>query len=272
MKKLFTSVAFMLIMLMSITMTAFAADINIPSTDAKAVEDIITKLNTDKRLDVELKPNATTQDTKLIKVNGTKITFNEEAFNEATEKSKKAALKAFVKELQNSSVSEQSQQKIIDDMSLADSNVSRMLIPLVMDSTSADIYTAMRWLGPILPIVRVIFGVGAICISLFLIGSTIVDLCFIGLPIAREGLQNRGENKGGGRVPFVSSDAVSVIKETESSLDSSGGYKNAYLVYFKRRVLTYIILSICLLYLVVGELGGLIAWILSLGDGVVGGS
>src|SRR5690606_7399930 len=133
----------------------------------------------------------------------------------------------------------------------------------------ADLYTAMKWIAPLLPIVRVIFGIGALLITLLLIGTTIVDMAFIGLPIAREQLQTRQDEKGGGKIPFVSSDAVSVVRDVESSLESSRSYKNVYLLYFKRRVLTYIILSICLLYLVVGELGGLIAWLLKLGSGVV---
>jgi hypothetical protein len=202
---------------------------------------------------------------------GKGLVFNNKSFANATEKSRKDALGFFVRELQKSDVSEQTQQRVFDEMSRADSDVSRMLIPLVMSSTSADLYTAMKWVSPFLPILRLVFGIGAFCIFIFLMGSTIVDLAFIGLPIARESLQNKGEQKGG-KVPFVSSDAMSVIKETESALDSSGGYKNAYLIYFKRRALTYIILSVCVLYLVVGELGGLIGWLLSLGSGVVGGS
>lgn len=110
-----------------------------------------------------------------------------------------------------------------------------------------------------------------IIISIALIGSTIIDLAFMGLPFAREGMQNSADSKGRGRVLFVTSEAHSVIKESESSLDSSGGYKNVYFMYFKRRAMTYLILSICLLYLVVGELGGLIGWVLSLGNGIVGG-
>lgn len=199
------------------------------------------------------------------------LKFNKEAFDNGTEKSRKKVMQNLVIALRESPIEDQEQQNIVDQLSAKDSDVSRIMIPIMMDSTSADLYTALKWVSPLLPIVRVIFGIGAIAISLFLIGSTIVDLCFIGLPVMRESMTSNAEGKGG-KIPFVSSDAVSVIKETESSADSSGGYKNAYLVYFKRRVVTYIILSICLLYLVLGELSGLISWLLSLGDGIVGGS
>lgn len=223
-------------------------------------------------LKVTLQPtapeNGGTEQT-LLSYDSNKVTFNQTNFDNATPDSRKKVMSAYVQALQESAVSKQGQQSVIDGLSASSKDVSTMLIPMVMDSTSADLYTAMKWVNPILPIVRVIFGVGAICISIFLIGSTIVDLCFIGLPIAREALQNKGDQKGSGKVPFVSADAMSVIKESESSLDSSGGYKNAYLIYFKRRVLTYIIIAVCLLYLIVGELGGLISWLLSLGSGIV---
>lgn len=220
-------------------------------------------------LKVELVSTADDTSGTLLSINGNVLTFNEEVYAEATEKSKKKAMKAFVSSLQESGVSDQGQQDVIDKMSANSPDVKRMLIPLVMDSTSADLYTAMKWVNPVLPIVRLVFGIGAIVVSLMLIGSTILDLVFIGIPWARENMNNKADQKGGDKVPFVSADAISVIKESESALDSSGGYKNAYLMYFKRRVLTYIIISICLLYLVVGELGGLIAWLMGLGDGVV---
>jgi hypothetical protein len=269
------------------TIGAFAAE-SIPSTevgmipvsmgvtDAVAMKTLFISFGeppttTPVPLKVELKPQYSTEGDVLfdIEADGTVMRFSKNAFDHATESSKKRAMSIFIKGLQDSQVAPQTQQTLIDKLNGTSSNVSRMLIPLVMDTTSADIYTAMKWVKPILPIVRIAFGVGAIVVTLLLIASTIADLCFIGLPIARENIQSKGDQSKGGKIPFISADAMSVVKESEAALDSSGGYKNAYLMYFKRRVLTYIILSICLLYLVVGELGGLISWLLSLGSGVV---
>lgn len=196
------------------------------------------------------------------------IVFNKEVFDKATEDSRKKAMSAFVSSLQESAVSKQGQQTTIENMQSTSREVSAMLLPMVMDSTSADLFTAMKVVNPFLPIVRLIFGIGAIVITIALVGSTIMDLVFIGIPIFRENMQERGENKGG-KIPFISSDAISVIQETEGGTDSSGGYRNAYLIYFKRRVLTYVIIAFCLLYLVVGELGGLISWLLNLGSGLM---
>lgn len=197
------------------------------------------------------------------------LKFQVEIFQSATSESRYRALEAFVSALQESRVSPQTQQNIMDTMTAMDRDVSEMLIPIVMQATTADVYTAMKWIAPFLPFIRVIFGVGAIVITIFLAGVTIIDLTFIGLPIARESMTTRSEEKGKRKPPLVSGEALSVVKEVESSLENVGSYKNAFLLYFKKRILTYFILSICLLYLVAGELGGLIAWLLSLGKGVV---
>lgn len=258
------------------TQSAFAA--NDAPINPSNINLLCAKMETTKTatFEVDLKAGATAGETgaiptKVFTCGTTGLLFDQEAFDNGTEKSRKRVMKELVTALQTSGMEDQHQQVVIDSLSAKDSNVSRLMIPLVMDSTNADLFTALKWLGPLLPIVRVLFGVGAIVIVLLLVASTIVDLCFIGLPVMRESMNDKSEGSGK-KIPFVSSDAVSVVQDTESSKDSSGGYKNAFLTYFIRRSVTYIILSICLLYLVLGELSGLISWLLSLGDGIVGGS
>lgn len=197
---------------------------------------------------------------------GESITFHSAVYADAVPSDRREKLKLFMNKMQESNLSKQSQQAVVKRMSDSSPDVSRALIPLVMDSTQADLYGAMRVLNPFLPFIRLVFGIGAFCIFLLLMASSIVDLMFIGIPIAREGMQNRSQEKGG-KVPFLSTEAMSVVQEVEGSAGSSGSYRNPYLLYFKRRALTYIILSVCVLYLVVGELGGLVGWLLELASG-----
>jgi hypothetical protein len=117
-----------------------------------------------------------------------------------------------------------------------------------------------------MPIFRVGLGIGAIVIMLALMLSTVVDLVYIGIPIFQEKVNESSDKNHGKRKWFISHDATSVVKETGSD---TGAYQNPYLLYFKRRVFTWIILSICILYLVMGELGQVVAWLLHLGSGVL---
>lgn len=248
-------------------------DVALTASDGKAagnmLKDVKNSLVSGNKITVELKPKSSTTSTDLFVVGTDKITFNQTVFDNATEKSKREAMKVFVSAMQDSQMSSQGQQNVIDSFAASDSRVSTMLIPLVMDSTSADVYTAMKWIAPFLPVLRVILGIGAVVIFLLLFTSTVVDLCFIGIPFMRDRMNEKGEGRSNGRAPFLSIEAQSVVKEAESSLDSSGGYKNVYLMYFKRRAWTYVVLSFCVLYLVVGELGGLIAFLMNLGSGTL---
>lgn len=201
-------------------------------------------------------------------------TFNDTVFNSLEQKSQQALVTDLMRELKDSKYSATATQEFTDALSDMDSNISKLLIPFVFDDLNADMATAYKWVAPVLSVLRVILGVLAIAVLLLLVLSTIVDCCFIGLPVAREAL-TKGDNNGGAisghkKPPFVSYDAIKTINETESHLVGSGEYKNPFGVYFKRRIVTYIILALCLFYLVAGEMSGLISWLLSMVSGVTG--
>ena len=63
------------------------------------------------------------------------------------------------------------------------------------------------------------------------------------------------------RVPILY-DAKQVEYDFQRRVD--GEYKSKYFEYFKHRSLTYIILAVCITYLICGGLSGIIAYVLSL--------
>lgn len=200
----------------------------------------------------------------LVKYDGTDLLFSADNFKKANQNEAKKAMAAFINALKDSSVAEDTQQSIMDQITESDSDVSAILIPIIFDNP-ADLFTAYKWLFPFIQALRVVFGLGAILIVLLLVGSTIVDLAYIGLPVWRESVAEK--NGGSSKKPFgVSYEALSTVMEIEKTL---GEYKNAYWLYGKRRGMTYIVLAVCVLYLVIGELGGLISWVLSLVSGIV---
>lgn len=192
-----------------------------------------------------------------------KLTFYGEAFEEADRDSKSTALKKFTDAINRAKVSNTGRQNIADCFKDGSSEANNHLIGLAMNSTTADIFTALKWLAPILQFMRILIGVGAIVIVILLFASTVMDCIYIGLPMWREAQVEKGENNK----PFgVSMEAISTVKEVESNIES-GKYKNSYLLYFRRRALTYVVLAICLLYLIAGELGGLIQGLLDMVSG-----
>ena len=162
-------------------------------------------------------------------------------------------------------------QQISDGLKASGSTLSNLLISFVLGDTSADVFTAYKWVAPVLSVLRVILGILAIGIIALLLLSTVLDCVYIGIPNMRE-IGNKGDSNGGtDKKPWgISYDAYKTVMDVESNLNDKGSYKNPFFVYFKRRAMTYIILALCLFYLIAGELSGLIGWLLSLVSGITG--
>lgn len=139
------------------------------------------------------------------------------------------------------------------------------LLTSLFANTKADLFTAMKWFSPFQGTVGLILGIGVIFIILLLIASTTFDLVYIGLPMARNVMDGKADQQGKERPFGVSTDAVRVVNENESDKGSGG---NMYVAYFKKRVITYIILAICILYLVSGQLSNVIGWLLGQVSGI----
>jgi hypothetical protein len=193
------------------------------------------------------------------------LVFKEDNFKQAKPKAAKKALSAFIDSLKDSSISADTQSDIMNRIQESDPDVSAIMLPMVFDNTKADIFTAYKWVAPFLGVVRVIFGLGSIAIILFVIASTIMDLAYIGLPMWREHQEDKTGHSG--KKPFgVSYEALATVIAVEKNLSE---YQNAYLMYLKRRAITYVVLSIAILWLIAGEMSGLIGWVLNLASGVV---
>lgn len=140
------------------------------------------------------------------------------------------------------------------------------LLTSLFANTKADLFTAMKWFSPFQGTVGLILGIGVIFIILLLIASTAFDLVYIGLPMARNVMDGKAEQSGKPRPFGVSTDAVRVVNDNEGDNKGTGG--NMYVAYFKKRVVTYIILAICILYLVSGQLSNVIGWLLGQVSGI----
>ncbi len=271
-------VVLILTLMMLFSSTVFAVPINITHDNAvifdavfkeaeKAVES--DPATHDGSIQVASKDSASTTGKEIIMKwdnSNNKFEFYQDAFKKSNQKQAKNALKAFINELKDSSLTLDTQQDIMTQIQESDSDVAAIMIPMIFDESKADLFTAYKWLYPLLSILRVVFGIGSILIILLLFGSTIMDLVYIGLPVWRE---SQAE-KSGSKNPFgVSYEAMKTVKEVEKNM-GEGSYQNAYVLYFKRRALTYVVLAICLLYLIVGEIGGLVTWVLDLASGIVG--
>jgi hypothetical protein len=191
----------------------------------------------------------------------------EDEWNELRDKEKTKVLKEFVdgvKEIGD----DDAVHTFITDINEQEESVGALMLPMIMEGTKADLYKAYKVVEPFLDVLNIVLGVGCVILILLLFASTVMDLAYIGLPVWRESQAAKG---GSGKHPFgVSYEALTTVQEVEKGIGGGdGGYKNAYLLYFKRRALTYIILAICIMYLICGGISGIIAFVLSLTRGIV---
>lgn len=291
--KIFSLMTVILIMVsMMLPMTVFAAgDAIDKSTDKKVTftDSSITMDNIGKALNGSTNPayesgkvrinsgtggsgkvivNTKGEDYELILMETGVIYVNTSAFKNAKQSDVSLAMEKFTQGISDCGGNPDTVQQIMKDIQDTDSSVSSIMLPLIFNSTKGDMYAAYKIANPFLEVLSVVLGVGAVALILFLLFSTVMDLAYIGLPVWREAQANK--EGGGGKNPFgVSYEAMTTVKEVEKGL-GDGGYKNAYLLYFKRRALTYIILAICIMYLICGGLSGIIGFILSLVGGITG--
>lgn len=190
-----------------------------------------------------------------------------DGWNELKDSERTKALKEFVDAL-NETADKDALHTFMNDVQQQDTAVGSVMLPMIMEGTTADLWQAYQIVKPFLDVLNVVLGVGCVLLILLLFFSTVMDLAYIGLPVWREA---QASKEGGSKHPFgVSYEALTTVQEIEKGIGGGdGGYKNSYLLYFKRRALTYIILSICIMYLICGGISGIIAFVLNLTTGIV---
>lgn len=152
--------------------------------------------------------------------------------------------------------------------------VGTQLMNSILQNTKPDYATANRIYEPFSGIVGTCLALGAILIMAFLGITMVLDLSYIGIPAFR--MMVGGDDKGGkdGKPKFISWEAVSAVTQAEGGNGGGGqdgsGNKVAVGIYFKKRVIMLIVLGVCLLYLISGQIYTLVSWILDLVSGFLG--
>lgn len=140
----------------------------------------------------------------------------------------------------------------------------------ILKNTKPDFVTANRIYEPFSGLVGTLMGMGAVLIMAFLGLVLVADIAYITLPPIRLAYSDKARNGGGSKI--FSHDAIYAVQIAEEGGNSADGgeKKQALGIYFKRRVVMLIILGICLMYLVQGQIYTLVGYILDLVSGFLG--
>lgn len=152
------------------------------------------------------------------------------------------------------------------------------MLSTILSETTPDYLTANRIYAPFSGVIGTILGLLAVLIMAFLGVTMGLDIAYITIPavqMAFGGAENGGgqDGKGGFKASgLISAEAKAAVKAADGGggQGGSGEYKAAVGIYFKYRWKGLVLLAICLLYLVQGEIYSLIGWFLDLFGGFLG--
>lgn len=150
--------------------------------------------------------------------------------------------------------------------------VGTQLMNTLLQNTKPDYATANRIYEPFSGVVGTVLALGAILIMAFLGITMVLDLAYIGIPAFRLAMGG-GDGGKGDKPKIISHEAVSAINLAENGdggNGQNGSGKVAVGIYFKKRVIMLVVLGVCLLYLIQGQIFTLVSWILNLLSGFLG--
>jgi len=142
----------------------------------------------------------------------------------------------------------------------------------ILENTKPDWVSANRIYKPFSGIVGTVLGLIAVVGMGFLGIVLVADIFYITIPPIRMFVAAEGD-KDGTKIPvskIFSHDAMYAVQVSEDSKEGNGSPKQALGVYFTRRVPMLILLGICLMYLVQGQIYVLVSMVLDLVSGFIG--
>lgn len=165
--------------------------------------------------------------------------------------------------ISNSSMSTMSRNKLYNFIESQDESTASLVRQLSND-VNADFAEAYMMFKPFSGVLGVILGVFAIAIFVTLTMMILVDLSYIVIPTIRDFLTPSSANA---KPKFVSNEAWYAVKEVDGANDTQ---KNVLLIYLKKKTMQFVALSICILYLLSGEIYILIGNLMNMFRGILG--
>ena len=177
--------------------------------------------------------------------------FNMSFYEDLSDKDKRKVINEFIDALLQHPINSADKQSIYNSLKDLDDRYITAEIGALLNESGGGLLTAISVLKPFTGVVGTVLGVVTIIIIAALFLMTTIDLACMGIPIFQ--VKENGE-----KPKFMSSDAYKALKQAQDT------NTNVYWLYFKRRFVTYIILFVCIFYLISGQFGDLFADIISL--------
>lgn len=188
------------------------------------------------------------------------LDINEEIYGSLKQTEKKQFLSICLEETQESDISNVNKTKVYNFFVNSDSKISGLIVNMSED-IRVDIPGAKNILKPTENPISIILGLVTIIIFVALGLSIVMDVGYITIPAMQLLIQSK-KDPINIRPIIISLEAWDAVKVAEISKRAALG------IYFRNKVGQLIVLGICILYLVSGNIYSLVAYIIDMMHGV----
>lgn len=229
------------------------------SADKQRIEDLVRVINEEVAVKCDLSDvlQCTADDENLT------VVFDMSNYRHLEQQEKQKIMSIILNNIQDSRVSASNRTKLYNFISDSDTAVSSLVRQLSNDVT-ADFATAYSYFKPFSGWLGTALGCFALAIFVLLALSIVVDIAYLTLPLVQWGLSRSTESS---KPHLISQEAWSAVKEAESKAGQMD--RSPLGVYFKLKVKEYIVLGVCLLYLISGQIYVLVAYIVDYFQGLL---
>lgn len=193
------------------------------------------------------------------------IWFNTDKYNELPQKTKTETLQTCYVVLNSSSISSANKTRFYNFIEKNDATTAALAKSLSSDM-KADYYSAyFDWFRPFTGIIGTMLGLLTICIFVLLSITIVWDIAYITLPGMQVFVNSIEEKKSVfGMLTAVSKEAKQAVKDGYDKNDQS-----PLSLYFGLKFKQFIVLSVCILYLVSGQIYDLLGKVMDLFIGLL---
>ena len=150
---------------------------------------------------------------------------------------------------------------------------SKFMIEITKNA-KADFVTANRIWEPFAGPLGIFLGVLSIAVMILIGIVEAMDILYITIPPFRMLVSDENASNSKGLKPAVSKvitfDAILAVRAVEQNSSNDGEVRQSLAIYLKRRIVALVLLGICLLYLVSGNIITFVGYILDIVSGFLG--
>jgi len=194
----------------------------------------------------------------ILSIDGDLLVFHNANYSRLKIEDKRAFMEVALNTIKRSDMSTLNKNRVFNFVADQDSAITAS-IRKFQEDTTPDFVIAQELLRPFNGVMSTIIGVLTLLIFMFLGLTVVVDMTYITIPSSRLIFVSSDESK----TRFISDEAKVAVKN--ASVQS--GNKTAVNEYFKKSFIKFLVIGICLLWLVGGQFYVILAWFVDVFSG-----